>query len=217
MWCIGKITEEYRERMYDLLELYARPYNPDEPVICMDEKSKQLIAHSRPPLPPAQDGVRKEDYEYKRHGTRNIFVAVEPKAGQRMIAATARRTKQDFAKFIEALTDAYPNAATIHLVLDNLNTHFETSLFETFSKENANAIADKITWHHTPKHASWLNMAEIEIGIFDRECLDRRLPDEERLKTEIAAWEKRRNTERRKIHWTFTKQDADRKLGKHYI
>jgi len=218
MWCIGVITAEYRERMYDLLGLYARPYDPAEPVVCLDEKSKQLLAQTRRPIASAPGQVAKEDYEYKRAGTRNLFVAVEPRAGHREVAVTGRRTKADFVAFVRFLASAvYAQARKIHLVLDNLNTHFRASFEEVMGLEAATAFLSRVEFHHTPKHASWLNMAEIEIGILDRQCIGGRMGDEARLRGEVRAWEQRRNQERCRIDWKFTRQDADRKLSRHYV
>lgn len=218
MWCIGQITVEYRQRMESLLELYARPYNAAEPVICLDEKSKQLLAQTRPPLP-LQSGVGiREDYEYRRAGTRNIFVAVEPKGGRRQASVTARRTKTDFVHFVQELVGvAYRCAQKVHLVLDNLNTHFRGSFVKVLGEAEADRFLARVEFHYTPKHASWLNMAEIEIGILERQCTGRRLGTESLLIAEVAAWEERRNTEGRTIEWKFTAQDAERKLGRYYV
>jgi hypothetical protein len=214
MWCIGNLDEEFRTRMYALLDLYALPYDPDQPLIGLDEKSKQLLADTRGSL---RGKVRKADYEYKRKGTENIFLAVEPQAGKRTTRVTDRRTRKDFAKFVRFLTDkVYPSASIIHVVLDNLNTHFAKSFYEAFPEKEAKRVLSRIRFHYTPKHGSWLNMAEIEIGIMNRQCLDRRIPTKKMLARELAAWEKERNRRRNKIVWKFTKQDADRKLGKHY-
>lgn len=214
MWCIGKIDEQYRHRMYELIDLYERPYDPLEPVVCVDEKSKQLLGHTRKPLP---GKIRKEDYEYTRNGTRNIFMGVEPLAGRRVVQLTGHRKKEDFANYIKMLVDdIYPLTFLIHIVLDNLNTHFEKSFYETFGPEEAKRILSKVRFHYTPKHASWLNMAEIEIGIMDRQCLNRRIPDEETMVRELKAWQNGRNEKQAKILWSFSKQDADDKLGKHY-
>ena len=167
MWCIGRITAEYRERMYDLLGLYAKPYDPREPVVCLDEKSKQLLEQTRQPLPATPGQVAKEDYEYKRAGTRNLFVAVEPKAGHREVEVTRQRTKPDFVAFVQYLAqEVYTQARKIHLVLDNLNTHFRASFEEVMGLEAAGVLLSRLEFHYTPKHASWLNMAEIEIGIW---------------------------------------------------
>lgn len=191
MWCIGEMTPEYRKRMYDLLDLYARPYDPKEPVVCFDEKSKQLLGHVQEPL---RGKVTREDYNYERRGTRNIFLAVEPKGGKRFTGVTKQRTKEDFADFIRRLLDEqYPESRRIHLVLDNLNTHRESSFYETFGKKEARWILRRLKFHYTPKHASWLNMAEIEIGVMDRQCLKGRIPDEAALKRRIAVWQGRRN------------------------
>ena len=218
MWCIGKLTEEYRHRMYDLLALYAKPLCPNEPVICIDEKSLQLIGHSRQPLPMAPHTPTKEDYEYTRNGTTNLFVAVEPKAGQRIVSVTERRTKADFVAFIdELLTGAYATARRIHLVLDNLNTHFRKCFEDVLGKRPAAKLLRRVVFHYTPKHASWLNMAEIEIGILSRQCLDRRIQNRELLEREVDAWQRDRNESQKIIEWTFTRQDADRKLGRYYV
>ena len=218
MWCIGRITAEYRERMYDLLGLYAKPYDPSEPVVCLDEKSKQLLEQTRQPLPPAPGQVAKEDYEYKRAGTRNLFVAVEPKAGHREVEVTRRRTKLDFVAFVQYLAqEVYTQARKIHLVLDNLNTHFRASFEEVMGLEAAVALLSRLEFHYTPKHASWLNMAEIEIGILDRQCTGRRMGDHARLCSEVLAWEQRRNQECRRIEWKFTRPEADEKLSGHYV
>ena len=218
MWCIGRITSEYRERMYDLLGLYAKAYDSAEPVICLDEKSKQLLQQTRRPLPAVPGQMAKEDYEYKRAGTRNLFVAVEPKAGHREVEVTRRRTKADFVAFVQFLAlEVYGQARKIHLVLDNLNTHFRGSFEEVMGVEAATSFLSRLEFHYTPKHASWLNMAEIEIGILDRQCIGRRLHDEEKLSAEVLAWEQQRNHEKRRIEWKFTRQDADRKLSRHYV
>ena len=220
MWCVGKITAVYRNRMYDLLDLYAAPYDPQKPVICTDEKSKQLLENKKDPIPMRRGRNERYDYEYKRNGTRNIFVAVEPKAGWRRATVTRHRKKPDFARFIRDLVNdpRYRGVDVIRLVLDNLNTHFHASFYAAFPKEEAERILSKIEFHYTPTHASWLNMAEIELNVMDRECLGgRRMPDEETLARELTAWQKRRNKAKRKIEWKFTRQDADRKLGKHYI
>jgi hypothetical protein len=218
MWCIGKITAEYRQRMENLLALYARPYNPKEPVICLDEKSKQLLAQTRKPIAAQPGTAAKEDYEYRRAGTRNIFVAVEPKGGQRQIEVTARRTKVDFVGFLGRLVEkVYAGAEKIHVVLDNLNTHFRQSFVAVMGAEAATALLSRVEFHYTPKHASWLNMAEIEIGIMDRQCTGQRLANETVLKSEVAAWEQRRNAEGKGIQWTFTQQEADNKLARYYV
>ena len=218
MWCIGALTEEYRGRMYALLDLYARPMSKTEPVICIDEKSLQLIAHSREPLPMNEDSPAKDDYEYVRKGTTNLFVAVEPKAGQRIVEVTAHRGKVDFVAFVhDLLTNAYAKARCVHLVLDNLNTHFKKSFDDVLGKRAAARLLRRVQFHYTPKHASWLNMAEIEISIMERQCLGRRLMDQATARREVRAWQRQRNAARRGIDWTFTRQDADRRLSRHYV
>jgi hypothetical protein len=218
MWCIGALTEEYRQRMYDLLDLYARPFNPEEPVVCLDEKSKQLLKDSRPPLPVQPGSPAKQDYEYERAGTCNLFVAVEPKGGRRTVVVTDHRAKTDFVDFVQhLLKQVYSTARRIHLVMDNLNTHFRKCFEEVLGIKKAKALLRRVVFHYTPKHASWLNMAEIEIGILDRQCLDRRLPDQATIITEVNAWQTRRNTEQRGIVWSFTRQDADTKMARHYV
>lgn len=218
MWCIGKLTAEFRERMYQVLEVYNRPYDAAEPVVCLDEKSKQLLEQTRRPIGAQPGTVAKEDYEYKRAGTRNIFVAVEPKGGQRHVTVTARRTKVDFVHFVSHLVECvYAKARRIHLVLDNLNTHFRSSFVEVLGDVEAAAMLARVEFHHTPKHASWLNMAEIEIGIMERQCTGRRVGTEVALRSEITAWQQRRNDAAQTIQWKFTRQDADAKLSRHYV
>ena len=218
MWCIGELTDEYRSRMYDLLALYAKPRSRAEPVVCIDEKSLQLIGHSRAPLRMASHSPEKVDYEYVRNGTTNLFVAVEPKAGQRIVAVTARRGKVDFVEFVSnLLRNTYAKARRVHLVLDNLNTHFRKCFENVLGKHAAAKLLRRVQFHYTPKHASWLNMAEIEIGILTRQCLDRRTASQEHLKAEVAAWQLDRNKEARTIDWKFTRQHADEKLSRHYV
>ena len=218
MWCIGRMTEEYRHRMYDLLDLYGRPFRRKEPVVCLDEKSKQLLQDSRAPLPTRPGIPVRHDYEYVRSGTCNVFVAVEPKGGRRTVLVTDRRTKPDFVAFVQHLLEqVYAKAYRVHLVMDNLNTHFFKSFEEVLGVKAAKKLLRRAVFHYTPKHASWLNMAEIEIGVLDRQCLNRRLPDRDAIVTEVDAWQQRRNDDQRRIEWSFTRQDADRKLAQHYV
>ncbi|MDP2808547.1 MAG: IS630 family transposase [Rhodocyclaceae bacterium] len=218
MWCVGKLTEEYRQRMYNLLDLYARPFRQSEPVVCLDEKSKQLLKHSRAPLPIKPGMPMRQDYEYVRSGTCNLFVAVEPKGKRRTVLVTDRRTKSDFVAFVQHLLEqVYTKARRVHLVMDNLNTHFRKCFEEVLGVKEAQALLRRVVFHYTPKHASWLNMAEIEIGILDRQCLDRRLPNRATLVAEVDAWQLRRNAEQRGIAWSFTRQDADKKMARHYV
>lgn len=203
--------------MEDVLELYAEPYDPDKPVVCFDEKSLQLLAQTRPPLPVAPGEPARHDYEYMRQGTANLFVSVEPLAGQRRVSVTEQRTKQDFAHEMKHLVDVdYPQAKCIRVVLDNLNTHKPASLYEAFAPEEASRLRHRLEFHHTPKHASWLNMAEIEISALSRQCLHRRLPDREALTSATTAWETDRNRAQVRIHWHFTVSDARSKLSRLY-
>ena len=218
MWCIKEITGEYRTRMYRLLELYKVAHDPAMPLVCMDEKSKQLLEDNRQPIKARPGKLEKYDYEYKRKGTCNIFVAVDPQKGKRVIKVTDTRTKKDFALFVQDLVERhFAKADYIQLVLDNLNTHFEGSLIETFGKRKAARLLKRVRFIYTPKHASWLNMAEIEINIMDRQCTGGRIESKEKLETEVALWSKERNKNESKIEWKFTKQDADKKLSKHYV
>ena len=203
--------------MYDILNLYEEPYNPKKPVVAVDEKPKQLLGEKRKPIPIKPGKPECYDYEYVRNGNANIFMAVEFKAGKRFVQVTDRRTKKDFATFMRKLMRQYLNASRIRIVLDNLNTHFKSSFYETFPKKEANKILRKFEFHYTPKHASWLNAAEIEISVMDTECTNRRIPNKKKLTDEVHAWCVDRNQRKRKIDWRFTKKDADRKLGKHYV
>jgi len=218
MWCIGRITAEYRDRMYALLGICARPHNTQEPVVCVDEKSKQLLRQTRAPIALEPGRCAHEDYEYRRAGTRNLFVAVEPKGKRRFVEVTARRTKVDFVAFIKNLLEkVYATALTVHLVLDNLNTHFRQTFVDVLGETAAAAVLQRVQFHYTPKHASWLNMAEIEIGIMDRQCTGQRIATAELLQTEVQQWQQQRNAAGRGIEWKFTRQDADRKLCRHYV
>jgi len=195
--------------MEHLLELYQKPYDPKRPLVCFDEKSTQLLAHITDPwiLKPGQ--VARQDYEYKRNGTRNLFLFVEPKAGSRHVLVTQRRTKRDFALAMRYLVDViHPEAECIDIVMDNLNTHHYHSLVEFFGKQEADRIWNRLEIHYTPEHASWLNMAEIELSILSKQCLSRRIPNEWTLITEIVAWEQARNEKKAKIRWNFTVDDA---------
>lgn len=208
---------EFVAAMEDVLDVYQRPYDPARPVVCMDEASKQLIAEVRAPLPMQPGQVAKYDSEYERRGTANIFMAVEPLAGQRTTQVTARRTKVDWARFVQLLLmTVYPEAAVVVLVMDNLNTHGIGSLYEAFDPVTARALAARLEIHHTPKHGSWLNMAETELSVLARQCLDRRLDDQELLTSEVAVWQASRNAQEAKIDWQFTTADARTKLKRLY-
>ena len=208
---------EFVAAMEDVLDVYHRPYDPQLPVVCMDEASKQLIAEVREPLPPKPGQIAKYDSEYERRGTANLFMAVEPLAGQRTVQVTDRRTKIDWAQFIHfLLTTIYPQAALVVLVMDNLNTHGIGSLYEAFDPVTARELAARLEIHHTPKHGSWLNMAETELSVLSRQCLDRRIDSQQLLASEVAAWEQNRNTHQTKIDWQFTTADARTKLKRLY-
>ncbi len=217
-WCIPpEANGEFVYHMEDVLATYALPYDPRRPVICMDEASKQLIGEVATPLPTGPGHRKCVDYEYERLGVCSEFVVCEPLAGWRHVKVTERRTKKDWAEFIRDLVDVhYPQARKILVVLDNLNTHTGASLYEAFTPAEARRLLGKLEFHYTPKHASWLNMAEIEIGVMNRQCLDRRIDAMAVMRQEIAAWEETRNGEEKKIHWTFTIAAARRKLKKLY-
>jgi hypothetical protein len=218
MWCIQTIDAIFRACMYDVLDLYEEPYDPKKPIVCLDEKPKQLLGEKRMSIPMKPGSPEKYDYEYVRNGTANIFLAVEFKAGKRVTRVNKRRTMKDFALFVKILVDEeYPDIEALRLVTDNLNTHREKSFYETFNKDEAERILSKIEFHYTPKHASWLNAAEIEINVMDIECTGRRIDEMETLVREVAAWTKRRNYQEKKIDWKFTREKADEKLSKYYV
>ena len=203
--------------MEDVLEVYQRPYDPLRPQVCFDESSKQLIGEVTPGTLPQPGQPAREDYEYVRNGTANLFMFSEPLQGKRETHVTAHRTKLDFAHAIKNLIDVqYPHAEKIVLVMDNLNTHKPASLYEAFQPDEARRLIDKLEIHYTPKHGSWLNMAEIELGILNRQCLNRRIAAADTLKSEIAAWVSQRNAANRKIDWRFTTKNARIKLKRLY-
>jgi hypothetical protein len=210
-------SAEFVAAMEDVLDVYHRPYDPERPVVCMDEASKQLIAEVRQPLPAQPGRTAKYDSEYERRGTANFFMAVEPLAGKRTVRVTDRRTKIDWAHFIcHLLLTVYAGAAKVVLVMDNLNTHGIGSLYEAFDPATARALASRLEIHHTPKHGSWLNMAETELSILSRQCLDRRIDCKETMTREVAAWEQDRNAHEANIDWQFTTADARIKLKRLY-
>jgi len=199
--------------MEDILTVYKRSDNPVEPVICMDETSKQLIKETRERVAARPGRPTRYDYEYERNGVKNLFMFYEPFAGRRYLAVTDRRTKLDWALQIRDLLDVlYPTARKIILVMDNLNTHSGASLYEAFPPEEARRLLDRLEIHYTPKHGSWLNMAEIEFSVLARQCLDRRIPDKPALTREVAAWQQERNRTGAKVDWRFTTTDARIKL-----
>jgi hypothetical protein len=203
--------------MEDILEVYTRPHDPKRPLVCLDEVSKQLLADARPPIRPAPGRPRRIDYEYERRGTADLFLWYEPLTGRRHVRVTERRTRVDWAHTVRELVDEhYPAAEKIVLVQDNLNTHSPGSLYEAFPPAEAKRLADKLEIHYTPKHGSWLNIAELELSVLARQCLDRRIANRLALEREVAAWEAERNRLSGKVDWHFTTGDARIKLKRLY-
>lgn len=213
MWCIPHLDEEFVERMEDLLALYEKPLNPKEPVVCLDEKPVQCLDDKRQTIR-VRNGSYRRDYEYIRRGTANVFCVVEPKAGRHFTRATPNRKNPAFARMLQRLNKAYPDARTIHLVLDNLSTHTKKALTDTFGSSEGDKLWSRFTVHYTPKHGSWLDQAEIAISIFSRQCLgNRRIGSFRELRAETAAWRERVDRQRLTIDWKFTVADARRKFG----
>jgi len=217
-WCIPpKANAEFVCNMEDVLDVYKRPFDPNRPMVCFDERPKQLIAEIRKPIPAVAGRPGRHDYEYKRNGVANLFMMFEPLVGKRHVKITNRRTKKDWAECVRQLVDEiYPQADSIVLVLDNLNTHKKASLYEAFEPTEAKRIADKLEIHYTPKHGSWLNMAEIEMSVLSRQCLAERMDNVKRLEKEATAWAEKRNAKGAKVDWRFTTDDARIKLKKLY-
>ena len=214
MWVVADLDEEYITKMEDVLEVYERPYDPQEPVVCLDEKPITLHADLRPASPAAPGREARRDNEYERRGTANVFCAVEPKGGRHFTFPTPDRSGFEFARVAVELALAYPEARTIHLVMDNLNIHRQKALADVFGAEMTAQVWDRFTVHYTPTHGSWLNQAEIEIGLFSRQCLGkRRIPSLKILKAEAKAWNRRMNRDRVKINWKFDRRAARRKFG----
>ncbi len=203
--------------MENVLDVYQLPYHPKRPQVCMDEASKQLLSEVQPPIPMQPGHPERYDYEYAREGVANLFMFVEPLAGQRHVKVTDRRTKVDWAQAMRELSDVhYPEAEKIVMVLDNLNTHSPASFYEAFEPEEAHRLAQRFEFHYTPKHGSWLNIAEIELSALGRQCLAGRIPDKAKLISEVEAWERERNASVVKVHWRFTTADARIKLVQLY-
>lgn len=212
MWCVPTVDHEYIDRMEDVLELYARPYNPKQPVIGVDEKTLQLLEHMRAPVSMSKEHCERVDYQYKRKGTTNIFVGVEPKGGRRFLVVMEKKARVDFRAYLYELYLHYPDAERIHLVVDNLSVHYEEGIREA---EWMYDFLKRFEFHYTPKHASWLNVAELEIGILERQCLKgRRFPNSIELEKEVNAWQDDRNARGVKIDWKFTIEYA-RKVFKY--
>jgi hypothetical protein len=218
MWCIPpEQNAEFVCAMENVLEVYHRPYDPQRPVVCMDETSKQLVKETRVPQPPRPGQPARVDYEYERNGTANVFMFCEPLAGRRRATVTARRTKCDWAEQVRRLLDVqYPRAARVTLVMDNLNTHSLASLYEAFEPAEARRLIERLEVVCTPKHGSWLNMAEIELSVLSRQCTGGRVPDVGTLVASVASWQKNRNASRAIIDWQFTTVDARIKLRRLY-
>jgi transposase len=212
-----KASAAFVANMEDVLDTYAMPLDPKRPVVCVDEGGKQLIGEVREPLPVRPGSPAKQDSEYVRNGMANLFLAFEPLAGRRHVAVTQRKTSADFARFLRALSDEhYARVDRIVLVCDNLSTHTPAALYEAFEPPEARRLAERFEWHYTPKHGSWLNMAEIELSVVARQCLDRRIPDIETLRREVEAWEQTRNAAVVGVEWQFTTADARVRLKKLY-
>jgi DDE superfamily endonuclease len=210
-------SAEFVAAMEDVLAVYRRPPDPAHPVICMDETSKQLVGETRIPLPVEPGQPQREDYEYKRHGVANLFLFSEPLTGWRELQVTERRTRTDWAGAMRDLSDRlYPTARRITVVLDNLNTHGPASFYEAFAPDEARRLTERSEFHYTPKHGSWLNMAEIEFSVLSRQCLNRRINDTETLRNETQAWQQERNAGNNTIDWQFTTADARIKLKRLY-
>ena len=217
MWCIPNVNSEYVARMEDVLDLYAEDPTPNEPVVCFDESPVQLIDEARVPIPASSGRPARIDYEYRRNGTANLFVFLDAHKPWRHVKVTDHRESADFAECMRDLVDLhYPNAERIRVVLDNLSTHTEAALYRTFPAYEARRILKRIEFHFVPKHASWLNMVEIEIGVMKKQCLDRRIGAREVLRRELAAWELNRNRNRARIKWLFTVDKAREKMGRAY-
>ncbi len=203
--------------MEDVIEVYHRPHDPDCPVVCVDETSKQLIAETRVPIPAKPGHPRRIDYEYKRNGTANLFMMFAPLEGWRGVKVTDRHAAIDYAQVLKDLSDThFPKAGKIVLVQDNLSTHKPASLYEAFPAEEARRLVERFEWHYTPKHGSWLDLAESELSVLSRQCLDRRIPDKDTLIKEVAAWQNHRNKKHAKADWHFTTADARVKLKRLY-
>jgi hypothetical protein len=212
-----KASAAFVANMEDVLDAYARPLDPKRPVVCIDEGGKQLVGDARPPLPVRPGRPERVDYEYVRNGTANLFVAFEPLAGMRRVEVTDRRTSRDFARFARRVLDEwYPAAERVVFVLDNLSTHAPAAFYEAFEPAEARRLCERVEWHYTPKHGSWLNVAELELSVLARQCLDRRIPDMGTLRREVAAWEAERNAAVVRVDWQFKTADARTKLKRLY-
>lgn len=203
--------------MEDVLEVYTQPYDPNRPQVCMDETNKQLLSEVREPIPAQPGQAQRVDYEYQREGVADLFMFFEPLVGKRFVQVTDQRTRKDWAQAMKTLADeVYPQAEKIVIVMDNLNTHSPVSFYQTFEPEEALRLTNRFEFHYTPKHGSWLNMAEIELGVLVRQCLNRRIPDKDSLDQQVTAWQNDRNAKLVKVDWRFTTADARIKLKRLY-
>jgi hypothetical protein len=217
MWCIPQVDGEYVARMEDVLDLYAEEPDPKRPVVCFDESPTQLIGEVRQPIPAEPGQIERYDCEYKRNGTANLFIFLDAHRPWREVKVTDRRAAEDFAACMRELTDVhFPEAERIRVVLDNLSTHSAGALYQAFPPCEARRVLRRLEFHHVPKHASWLNMVEIEIGVLRSQCLDRRIATREQLVSEIAAWKRQRNASGARIKWMFTTEKARAKMGRAY-
>jgi hypothetical protein len=216
-WCLPTVSPEFVWRMEDVLELYAEPYDPAYPVVCFDESPYQMISETRVPVPAKQGKPQRIDYEYKREGTCNLFMFFQPLGGWRHVKVTERRTAKEYAQCMKDLVDVhFPDAILISVVQDNLNTHTGAALYEAFAPAEARRILNKLDFRYTPKHGSWLNMAEVEIGVVLGQCLDQRIPTMPTVRRKVSGWERRRNTAKAMVNWRFTTTNAREKLKRLY-
>ena len=217
MWCVTELDEAYTAKMEDVLAVYEKPLSAAEPVVCVDEKPVTLHKDVREPIPMKPGRVAKRDNEYERCGTANVFCGIEPKAGVHFTKVTPNRSAPEFAEFLQSIASKYPQAETIHLVLDNLSSHQRKALVERFGENKGGSLWNRFTVHYTPTHGSWLNQAEIEISLLSRQCLGRRrIGDYKSLMREVRAWNRQVNRRRTKINWTFNRQKARKKFGYTY-
>ncbi len=215
-WCIGNLTPDFLWQMEDTLNLYEQPYDPLNPQVTFDERPCQLIDDVLAPLPMEEGKVKREDYHYQRNGVCNLFIAFQPHTGQRLVAVYQQRTAKEYAHFFKQLSEHYPSASKITVIQDNLNTHTPASFYKVFPPSEAFALAQRFSMHYTPKNASWLNMAEIELAALSKQCLDRRIPDMVTLEREAKALTEERNRKGIKVNWQFTNQKAREKFARFY-
>jgi hypothetical protein len=213
MWCVPELNQEYKERMEDILDVYEKPFNEEEPTVCIDEKPVQLLEETRDTIPMNKKKITKIDYEYRRNGTANIFGIVEPKGGRHLSYVTRNKVSKEYAKALKKISKKYENAKTIHLIQDNYKTHSKKALIDYYGEKEGEKLYKRFTMHYTPKHASWLNQAEIELSLIGRQCLGkRRIGDINKLSNEVKSFTKQLNRKKTIIEWKFTKKDARKKF-----